>query len=406
MKRCLAILLTLAWLLMLCACAVELVDAPPPLQDQPLPEIIPELPSPFPGKIAIITTGLNGSEEEYCFAQQELARYGAAKILHIAWPDDVMAEPELMVKTMAEIAADPGIKALVINQAVSGTLTAIHKLQEIRSDIFITLIEAAENTPQLAQVADLILSTDEVGMGPAMIQQAHKMGAKTFVYYSFPRHTAHPLLAQRYELMEQECVKLGITFVDATVPDPQEKGGIAGSQQAIWEGVAQMAAQYGQDTAFFSTSCALQPPLVLAVVEAGAIYPQPCCPSPYHGIVQGLGIKFPEEYQSLSAEGLTYAIDESARILQEKNMPGRISTWPVPAAMLMTAAGVEYAVKRLNGEAPPEGIDVALLEQCMADYAGVHCFTRVYEENGVEYPNSLLVREDYLTFGEEQIKND
>ena len=102
-----------------------------------------------------------------------------------------------------------------------------------------------------------------------------------------------------------------------------------------------------------------------------------------------------------------YVISETARVLKEHDMLGRVSTWPVPMSMVFTNTAVEYAVKRLNGEAPQEGIDAALLEELMADYAGVQCFARPYvDEDGVEYPNYLLVREDYLTFGEEHIKGD
>lgn len=50
-----------------------------------------------------------------------------------------------------------------------------------------------------------------------------------------------------------------------------------------------------------------------------------------------------------------------------------------------------------------------LLEQCMADYAGVECYTRTLglhesdlDISEVAFPNWVFVREGYLTYGEEE----
>jgi hypothetical protein len=75
--------------------------------------------------------------------------------------------------------------------------------------------------------------------------------------------------------------------------------------------------------------------------------------------------------------------------------------------MLCTNAAVEYAVKWLNGEVPRKGIDVLALKLCMEDFAGLECYLKTYADwEGVEYPNWFLVREDYLTYGEESIKSN
>ncbi len=87
-----------------------------------------------------------------------------------------------------------------------------------------------------------------------------KLGAKTFVHYSFPRHMSQVLLSSRRELMKKKCAELGIEFVDATAPDPTGDSGLPGAQQFILEDVPKMVAKYGKDTAFFSTNCAMQIP--------------------------------------------------------------------------------------------------------------------------------------------------
>jgi hypothetical protein len=55
--------------------------------------------------------------------------------------------------------------------------------------------------------------------------------------------------------------------------------------------------------------------------------------------------------------------------LAAQGAAGRFGTWPVPASMMWTVAGTEYAIKYLNGEAPQgREIDYDLLSQLMSEY--------------------------------------
>ena len=347
-----------------------------------------------PGKVAIVTNTVSQNEEEYRSAQEMVAKYGD-RIVHVTWPDNFMAEQEQMVSVVAKLAYDPDVKALVINQAVPGTNAAVDKLLETRDDVFIVYSTPQENPPDVAVRAQLILQPDELAMGNEIPVQAKKLGAKVFVHYSFPRHMSQVLLSSRRELMKKKCAEIGLEFVDATAPDPTGDSGLPGAQQFILEDVPKMVAKYGKDTAFFSTNCAMQIPLIKAVVDSGAIYPQPCCPSPYHGFPTALGI----ESDSSKPGDLQHVIDETRRILKEKGMSGRLSTWPVPVAMMSTVASTEYAFKVIAGEVAFDKLDIKVLEQCMADYAKVAVKTNPYvDEAGKSYENYLFVLMDFLTY--------
>ena len=347
-----------------------------------------------PGKVAIVTNTVSQNEEEYRSAQEMVAKYGD-RIVHVTWPDNFMAEQEQMVSVVGKLAYDPDVKALIINQAVPGTNAAVDKLLETRDDVFIVYSTPQENPPDVASRAHLILQPDELAMGNEIPVQAKKLGAKVFVHYSFPRHMSQVLLSSRRELMKKKCAEIGLEFVDATAPDPTGDSGLPGAQQFILEDVPKMVAKYGKDTAFFSTNCAMQIPLIKAVVDTGAIYPQPCCPSPYHGFPTALGI----ESDSSKPGDLQHVIDETRRILTEKGMAGRLSTWPVPVAMMSTVASTEYAFKVIAGEVPFDKLDVKVLEQCMADYAKVEVKTNPYvDEAGKSYDNYLFVLLGFLTY--------
>lgn len=406
MKKVISILLVLIMVFSLGACSKpaeapaetpeEKPAAETPATDTPAPAAEAEA---FEGKIAIVTNTLSQNEEEYRSAQQMVERYGEDKVSHVLWPDNFMTEQEQMISIITKIGSDPEVKALIINQAVPGTNAAVDKLLETRDDMFIVYCSPQENPPDVAQRADLILQPDELGMGNTIPEQAKALGAKTFVHYSFPRHMSVVLLSARRDLMIEKCKEIGVEFVDATAPDPTGDAGVPGAQQFILEDVPKMVAKYGKDTAFFSTNCAMQTPLIKACYDAGAIYPQPCCPSPYHGYPAALGI----ESTGYTVDAMANVISETAKKLKEGGVLGRFSTWPVPVAMMNTVAGSEYAIKWIKGEVSDE-LDTAVLEELMTEYAnGIKVSTTPYVEGSTEYPIFRLIMMDFLTYGEEHI---
>ena len=351
----------------------------------------------FPGKIAVVTNTVSQNEEEFRSAEALVEKYGANKVVFVTWPDNFMAEQEQMVTTVARLAADKDIKALVINQAVPGSNAAVDKLLETRKDIFIAYCQPQENPPDVSQRANLIINYNELEQGIPMVDQSRKLGAKVFVHYSFPRHMSIVMLAARRDQIRDYCGQIGIQYVDATAPDPTGDSGVPGAQQFILEDVPKMVARYGADTAFFSTNCAMQTPLIKAVVDSRAIYPQPCCPSPFHGFPSALGIE---------ARGLDikYMVGETRKALEAKGELGRLSTWPIPGAMMFTAACAEYAIKWIKNEVPKNGIDEAALAECMNEYIYEVSGEKIpvsmvdYSENGETFSNFKLVLVDYLTY--------
>ena len=323
---------------------------------------------PFPGKIAIVTNTVSQNEEEFRSAENFVAKYGADKIIHVTWPDNFMAEQEQMITTVARLAADRDIKALIINQAVPGTNAAVDRLRQTRNDIFIVYCQPQENPPDIARRANLVLNTDDFARGPAIARQAQAQGARTFIHYSFPRHLGVVTIAARRDEIRDWCQRLGIQYVEVTAPDPTGDGGITATQQFILEDVPRQIRQYGANTAFFGTNCAMQVPMLTRIVEGRAIYPEPCCPSPTHAFPQAFGIT------AGGGTDIPFMVREITRAVAARNMQGRLSTWPAPASMVWTGAGVEYAIKVLNGEVPSNTINEAVLTQVITshihDYVG------------------------------------
>ncbi|MBL7124419.1 MAG: DUF3798 domain-containing protein [Actinobacteria bacterium] len=345
-------------------------------------------------KIGIMTNTVTQNEEEYRAAQNILAKYGEEHVIHMTFPDKFMDEQETTIANLVSMASDPDVKALIICQACPGTSPGIDSVKEIRgNDLLIIAGQPQDDPPVISARADIVMQLDEMGMGYAIPAQAKTQGAKVFVHYSFPRHMSYPLLSARRELMKKECVRLGLEFVDATAPDPTGDAGIPGAQQFILEDVPRMVKEHGKDTAFFSTNCAMQVPLISAVVNTGAIYPQPCCPSPFHGFPSALNIGIPEDKKG----DIGYMVSEITRIMAEKGMTGRTSTWPVPISMMMIEGSAEYAKAWINGETAGK-MDIPKLSEKLFEYSGVKVNLTKLVEGGTTYDNYFVILMDFLNF--------
>lgn len=377
-------MLILALVLSLAACGQQASNEPAPAEEPAADEN---------WKIGILTGTVVQNEEEYNAAQNVLNKYGEDHIITMTYPPKFMDEQETTIANVVSMASDPDVKAIVICQAVPGTSAAIDKAREIRDDILFIAGTPGENPDDISAKADVVLQMNEIAMGTTVPDQAKKQGAKVFIHYSFPRHMSYPLLAARRDLMKERCEEIGLQFVDASAPDPTGDAGVSGAQQFILEDVPRMVEKYGKDTAFFSTNCSMQVPLISAALEEGAIYPQPCCPSPYHGFPSALGIEIPEDKKG----DIQYVIEESRRIIKEKGGEGRFSTWPVPVNMMYIEAGAEYAKAWIEGETNGK-VDLDTLKAKFSEYAGTEVSVENLEEGGKTYDNYFTVLVDFVNY--------
>ena len=344
-------------------------------------------------KIGILTGTVSQNEEEYRAAQAAVEKYGEEHVVVMTYPDKFMDEQETTIANVASMAAEENMKALLLIQAVPGSSAAIDKARSINPDLLIIAGVPGENPQDIASRADIVFTLDELTMGRTMVEQAQKQGAEVFVHYSFPRHMSYALLSARRDLLKQNCDALGIEFVDATALDPTGDAGLSGAQQFILEDTPRMIDKYGKNTAFFSTNCGLQIPLIKSVYEGGAIYPQPCCPSPYHGFPAALGIEIPEDKQG----DIAFLTEEIKAKMAEKDMTGRMSTWPVPCSMMFIEAGADYAKAWIDGEFEDK-LNLGKVKEYFKAYAKVDIEVNTLVEEGTEYPNYLMVLLGYLDF--------
>lgn len=335
-------------------------------------------------KIGIVTGTVSQGEEEFRAAQNMQAKYGQDMILHVTYPDKFAQETETTISQVASLASDPEVKAIVITQAVTGIAAAIDRVKETRDDIVFILGAPHEDPATIAARGDIILDVDQIARGSSVIELAKEMGADTFVHYSFPRHMQMELLATRRDGFKAKAEELGMKFVEVDAPDPTGDAGVPGAQQFILEDVPRQVENYGKNTAFFSTNCGMQEPLIKQSLEEGAIYPEQCCPSPYHAYPGALAIEIPEE----KAGDIEYVSAQIKEKVEEKGGTGRFATWMTPANPTMIEAGVAYGIEYAKGNIEKNDYD-----------AMIKIFNDITGEKGVESKFSTLEgHENYLLF--------
>lgn len=345
-------------------------------------------------KIGIITGTVSQGEEEFQAAQNMAAKYGDM-IVTATYPDNFSSETETTIANVVALASDPDVKAIVFVQAVPGACAAIDKVRETRPDMLFICGVAAEDPATIASKSDIVLLVDEISMGSTIPQKAYDMGATTLIHYSFARHLSYATIAARRQLMIEKCEELGIQFVDVTAPDPTGDAGVPGAQQFILEDVPRQVETYGENTAFFSTNCSMQEPLIRSVIEQHAIYPQQCCPSPYHAYPGALNIDV------AGHEGdVEYLLGEIKNVLTENDMQDRMSTWQVPINMLMVEGGVRYAIEYCEGRTDGR-LDEEVLFSILNEVAGGEgkCTITNYDDDGTELENFYMLLCDYYDFG-------
>ena len=352
-----------------------------------------------PFHIGVATLTVSQAEDTYRGAERLIKEYGdvanGGMIKHVTMPDNFMSEMETTISQIVGLADDPKVKVIVVDDAIPGTTEAFRRVKEKRKDILCFAGEPQEDPNVITSTADFAIGVDNIMRGYLIINTAKKLGAKTFVHISFPRHMSYELLSRRRAIMEQACKDLGLKFAFETAPDPTSDVGVAGAQQFILEKVPAWVQKYGKDSAFFCTNDAQTEPLLKQVAKQGAIFVEPDLPSPLMGYPGAFGIDLKDEAGDWPA-----IMKKVEKAVIDAGGKGRMGTWPYSYGWSTVCALAEYGKRITEGKA--KLYNLKDLWKCYDKY------TPGAEWNGAPYYDMakqmkikkfVLVYEDTYVFG-------
>jgi hypothetical protein len=316
-------------------------------------------------------------------------------IVHLTYPDNFMSEQETVIAQITGLADDPLMKAIIVNQAIPGTVESFRRIRETRPDILLLAGLPHEDPPMLADAAHLSVNADSLARGYLIIYTAKQLGAEKFMHISFPRHMSYELLSKRRDIMRAACEELGLEFIDMGSPDPVSDVGIAGAQQFILEKVPAWLDEYGPKTAFFCTNDAHTEPLLKRVAELGGYFIEADLPSPLMGYPGALGISFTEE-ETGNWPAILAKVEEA---VVAKGGAGRMGTWAYSLGYTTTAALAEHAKNVIEGKCEVDDFDAIMA--AFAEYTPGAAWNGSYyvDAYGIEQENYLLIYQDTYIFG-------
>lgn len=303
-----------------------------------------------PFHIGVATLTVSQAEDTYRGAERLIKEYGDAAsggmIRHVTMPDNFMSEMETTISQIVGLSDDPKVKVIVVDDAIPGTTEAFRRVKERRPDVLCFAGEPQEDPAVISSTADFAIGVDNIMRGYLIINTAKKMGAKTFVHISFPRHMSYELLSRRRAIMEQACKDLGMKFAFESAPDPTSDVGVAGAQQFILEKTPAWVNKYGKDTAFFCTNDAQTEPLLKQVAKYGAIFVEPDLPSPLMGYPGAFGIDLSKEAGNWPA-----IVKKVEAAVIKAGGKARMGTWAYSYGWSTTCALAEYGKRIVEGKA-------------------------------------------------------
>lgn len=303
-----------------------------------------------PFHIGVATLTVSQAEDTYRGAERLIKEYGDAAtggmIRHVTMPDNFMSEMETTISQIVGLSDDPKVKVIVVDDAIPGTTEAFRRVKERRPDVLCFAGEPQEDPAVITSTADFSIGVDNIMRGYLIINTAKKMGAKTFVHISFPRHMSYELLSRRRAIMEQACKDLGMKFAFESAPDPTSDVGVAGAQQFILEKTPAWVNKYGKETAFFCTNDAQTEPLLKQVAKYGAIFVEPDLPSPLMGYPGAFGIDLSKEAGNWPA-----IVKKVESAVIKAGGKARMGTWAYSYGWSTTCALAEYGKRIVEGKA-------------------------------------------------------
>ena len=347
-------------------------------------------------RIGIVTGSYAQSEDDRRGAEAFRDKYGADKVTLAIYPDNFTEEFDVTIQTIVNLADDPKIKAIVVNQAIEGTREAFRQVKEKRPDILCIAGEAFEDFEDIRPYTDLVVNNDFVSRGYLIIKSAHKLGCDTFVHISFPRHLSYETYSRRVNIMKAACEEFGMTFAMEEAPDPTTDVGVPGAQAYVTAHISEWVEKYGQNSAYFCTNDAHTEPLIKGLLKYGGYFIEADLPSPIMGYPGALDLDLTGADGDF--EKITKEVEDA---IVSGGGAGRFGTWTSSCGFTNSAGLAEHARNVLLGES-----SLTDLSDILSAYT---VYSPETEWNGSKYTNAasgevldniFLIYQDTYIFGD------
>ncbi|MDR1656945.1 MAG: DUF3798 domain-containing protein [Deltaproteobacteria bacterium] len=352
-----------------------------------------------PYYVVVLTGDVYSDGQQSAGASESIRRYGAAEdgglIRQVTFSSNYLDNPVGMARLIADLAADPKVRIMVVNQSVPGTAEGFRRVRAKRPDILLLAAEPHESPGLIARWSDLVLSSDFIARGYLIPYVAKQLGAQNLVHVSFERHLNDQYVLLRRKIMEEASKDLGLGFFDQSAPDPIGRLGGSDAKNFIDREFPNWLEQYGHQTAFFPTNDLHTEHLIRQIAFSGGLMIEGDIPSTLVGYPGAFELDF-KPY--LGQWALILKMLETKAV--QVGAADRLGVWPLPMGYIQTAGLVEYGIRVVEGrDGKSKLVDII---DCLNMYSqGFHWNASVFSTTVNErvLRNFILVYQDTYILG-------
>lgn len=349
-------------------------------------------------KVGVLCSPLSWGEENYRMVEKCIEKFGEDRIEVTTLPED--ADAQTIVSQATTLASETEIGAIVINEAVPGSIAAADAAKAVNSELLVIMVNPSEDPPEVSKSADLGVMTVFEELTIAAAEQAAEKNCEVLVLEVPVDQQGMERAQMRINACQEKCDELGIKLVTNSLPSESDANTRPQMIQAAKEDIYNKLDEYGNNVGLMSFSSFCATAIFTALCEEGRGYivgtPDPGPFGP--GFMDAFNITADADH-ILDMDWTNKAIADA---LAEKNMTGHFCNWEIPYFSTMMYGSIAYAIAYLDGEENTVDIDTWMKyakESFGLDDTQVDYFP--YEKEGTTYDNFAMVNSPFKWYGEE-----
>ncbi len=350
-------------------------------------------------KVGVLCSPLSWGEENYRMTEKCIKEFGEDRIELSTLPED--SDVQTIVSLATNMANEPEIGALVINEAVPGSIAAADAAKQVNPELLVIMVNPSEEPPEVSKSADLAVMTVFNELTVAAAEQAAEKGCEVLVLEVPVDQLGMERAQSRIAACQKRSEELGIECIVNSLPSESDANSRPAMIQASKEDVYNKLDKYGDNVGFMSFSSFCATAVFTALCDEGRGYlvgtpdPGPFAP----GFMDAFGITADSEHL-LDMDWTNKAI---AAALEEKGMTGHFSNWEIPYFSTMMYGSIAYSLAYLDGTEDTIDLD-SWMRYAAKSYdleIGSQLNYSAYEKDGTTYDNFAMVNSEFLWYGEE-----
>lgn len=293
-------------------------------------------------KIALIIGSASINGDTFEMAKSLRSEYGDNLLVN-SFSDSYLSDNLTVTTAAAELAGDNTVKAIVFGNGVEGTAHAVKRVRQLRGDMCIVVCNPVEDLSSISLDANIVLLPNHKETAESMVKNAAKMGAETFVFYTFQRHADYTFVKEMREIAKSTCGTEELNYVETFSIDPLADGSSEEiAKTFVGEDFYRKTKKYGENIAVYSTDPVIQEELVKVAAANGYIVAGTAELSPV-SFANAFGADI-KGHETDSKHILAAASDK----ISKSESKGKMASWEFSVPMMTLQAGFEYAYSFVN----------------------------------------------------------